>query len=73
MRKILILFSLLLAGTVLRAQELTLDTVEVKRPAFLLNDYSLIGIHYGVTLVNTSFNPIRDTEYFLEPQTFGIT
>ena len=73
MRKILILISLLFAGTAMQAQEVKLDTTEMKRPAFFLNDYSLLGIHYGVTLVNTSFNPIRDTEFFLEPQTFGIS
>ena len=49
-----------------------LDTVQVKKK-FLINDYSMIGVHYGVQLLNTSFNPVWNTQFIFKPNTFGIT
>ena len=49
-----------------------LDTVKVRKK-FIINDYSMIGVHYGVTLLGTSFNPVWDTAFGFKPNTFGIT
>lgn len=49
-----------------------LDTVKVRKK-FLINDYSMIGVQYGVSLLNTSFNPTWDTSFGFKPNTFGIT
>ena len=49
-----------------------LDTVQVRKK-FLINDYSMIGVHYGVSLLNTSFNPVWKTKFTFMPNTFGIT
>ena len=49
-----------------------LDTVKIRRK-FLINDYSMIGAHYGVSLMMTSFNPVWGTDLAFMPNTFGIT
>lgn len=49
-----------------------LDTVQVRKK-FLINDYSMIGVHYGVQLLNTSFNPTWSSAFIFQPNTFGIT
>ena len=49
-----------------------LDTVKVRKK-FVINDYSMIGVHYGVTLLNTSFNPVWSAGFIFKPNTFGIT
>lgn len=49
-----------------------LDTVQVRRK-FLINDYSMVGVHYGVSLLNTSFNPVWSTDFIFQPHNFGIT
>jgi len=48
-----------------------LDTVKVNR-VFEVNDYSLIGVEYGVSFNRMSFNPPYTQSTFLVPGTFGI-
>ena len=49
-----------------------LDTVNLKKKV-KINDYSLIGVHYGVSLNNVSFNPTRPTAFVFNTGTYGIT
>ena len=48
-----------------------LDTVNIRKK-FIINDYSMIGVYYGGTLNNTSFNPSKYTSYGYHLSTFGI-
>ena len=48
-----------------------LDTVKVNR-VFEVNDYSLIGVEYGVSFNRVSFNPPYTQSTFFVPGTFGI-
>ena len=48
-----------------------LDTVKVNR-VFEVNDYSLIGVEYGVSFNRMSFNPPYTQSTFFVPGTFGI-
>lgn len=48
-----------------------LDTVRVDK-AFNLNDYSLIGVEYGVSFSRMSFNPPQTQTNLFSPNTFGI-
>ena len=48
-----------------------LDTVNVNR-VFELNDYSLIGIEYGVSFSRMTFNPPQTQSNLFAPNTFGI-
>ena len=52
--------------------DIFLDTVNVKK-AFMINDYSLFGVEYGVSLNSTSFNPSRNTKMLFDPTYFGVT
>lgn len=56
MKKLITIFTLLLSCLVIQAQEA--DTTTVKKKA-LINDYSMIGVSYGVTFSNTIFNPSK--------------
>lgn len=49
-----------------------LDTVDTKK-AFVLNDYSMVGIHYGVSFNRMSFNPVYPQTYIFSPEYYGIT
>lgn len=49
-----------------------LDSIQVEKQ-FLINDYSMIGVQYGYGLLNTWFNPYRETRWFHAPVSFGIT
>ena len=49
-----------------------LDTVDVKK-AFVLNDYTMVGIHYGVSFNQMSFNPQYLQTYLFSPEYYGIT
>ncbi len=51
---IILVLSLLLAAIPARAQQDSTVTVAKQRP---INDYSLIGVNYGVTFSNTYFTP----------------
>lgn len=49
-----------------------LDTVDTKK-AFVLNDYAMVGIHYGVSFNRMSFNPVYPQTYIFSPEYYGIT
>lgn len=49
-----------------------LDTVTIKKKT-VINDYSMIGIHYGATFSMCSFNPKRDQTLLFNPINIGIT
>jgi len=51
--------------------DIYLDTVTVDK-AFNLNDYSLIGVEYGVSFSRMSFNPSQTQTNLFSPNTFGI-
>lgn len=55
MKKLSIIFALALSCLSLQAQ--SSDSTEVKKT--LINDYSMIGVNYGVTFSNTLFNPSK--------------
>jgi len=49
-----------------------LDTVSLQKVKEI-NDYSLIGINWGVTFSNTSFNPVKhDRTFVFKPNAFSI-
>lgn len=48
-----------------------LDTVKLNR-VFEVNDYSLIGVEYGVSFSRMSFNPAYSQTTLFSPNTFGI-
>lgn len=48
-----------------------LDSVSLKKK-FIVNDYSLIGVEYGATANMMSFNPPRNSTYFITPNTIGV-
>lgn len=49
-----------------------LDTVQIRRK-FVVNDYSLVGVTYGVGMHSMQFNPARDATTRFNPEYFGIT
>lgn len=49
-----------------------LDTVQVSK-TFLINDYSMIGVHYGVGFNRMRFNPARNDGFRYQPGYYGIT
>ncbi len=49
-----------------------LDTVDVKK-AFVLNDYTMVGLHYGVSFNQMSFNPQYLQTYLFSPEYYGVT
>ena len=49
-----------------------LDTVDVKK-AFVLNDYTMVGIHYGVSFNQMSFSPQYLQTYLFSPEYYGVT
>ena len=48
-----------------------LDTVNVKK-TFILNDYTMIGVQYGVGINQMSFNPSKRQSHLITPRHFGI-
>ncbi len=48
-----------------------LDTVKVNR-VFEVNDYSLVGVEYGVSYCRMSFNPVYTQSTLFVPNTFGV-
>ena len=38
-----------------------LDTLQIKKKLFI-NDYSMIGIHYGVNLSRVTWNPVQNQD-----------
>lgn len=51
--------------------DIYLDTVQVNH-VFEVNDYSLIGVEYGVSFSRMSFNPSYTQSTLFSPNTFGI-
>ena len=51
--------------------DIYLDTVQINR-VFEVNDYSLIGVEYGVSFSRMSFNPPYTQSSLFSPDTFGI-
>lgn len=49
-----------------------LDTVVVKK-ALVVNDYSLIGVQYGVGLSRVMWNPLQEQKMVFSPVNIGIT
>ena len=49
-----------------------LDTVTVKK-ALVVNDYSLIGVQYGVGLSRVMWNPLQEQKMVFVPVNFGVT
>ncbi len=49
-----------------------LDTVQVKKK-FLINDYTMVGVQYGVDLNRMSFNPSMGQSWQFRPLNFGVT
>lgn len=82
MKRFLCLTALLLLSAVaLRAQteaeidswsDAKLDSIQVEKQ-YLINNYSMIGIQYGYGLLNTFFNPYRETSWLPAPVSFGVT
>lgn len=52
--------------------DIYLDTVQVKKQ-FMINDYSLVGVQYGVSFNQMSFNPSEKQSMLFNPQYFGVT
>ncbi|MCD8313671.1 MAG: PorT family protein [Bacteroidales bacterium] len=48
-----------------------LDTVQVKKK-FLINDYTMVGVQYGVCLNRMSFNPTMGQSWQFKPMNIGI-
>lgn len=79
MKRILLIFSLLLGCAAVRAQEDSLmftpeylDTVNIKT-ATSINDYSMIGVNYGVTFSTVYFNPTKmGAAMRFEPSYFSV-
>lgn len=49
-----------------------LDTVNVKK-SLVLNDYAMVGVHYGVGLSQVMWNPSQEQEMLFIPKNFGVT
>ena len=82
MKKILSLIFLLPAALTALAQQtdsiqtrqrLELDTLEVIQPKRVLNDYSMIGVSYGVSFNHVLFNPTQENSFFFSPHDFTVT
>ena len=79
MRKLLIITLLLCCGQLLRAQKDSLmftpeylDTVVISRVS-TINDYSMIGVNYGVTFSTMYFNPDKmGTDFRFNPVYFSV-
>lgn len=75
MKKVLISAAALLLGALtLGAQDIVLskaDSLYIERTK-VINDYSMIGVQYGVALSNVSFDPTRSTDMQFVPVNVGI-
>ena len=49
-----------------------LDTLNIRRKT-KINDYSLIGVHYGVGLSRVMFNPTQKQDMVFMPYNVGVT
>ena len=79
MKKLILAISLLLCASFLKAQtdslvftDEYLDTVVLRRSE-TINDYSMIGVNYGVTFSTIYFNPTKmGTDFRFHPTYFSI-
>lgn len=83
MRKILLIFAAVFAGSLLSAKspvdtlksgytEIYLDTVNISKTKWI-NDYTLIGVSSGVTFCRMSFNPTHKQGYNFVPEYYSVT
>lgn len=75
-KRLLIAIIVLLCPLGLSAQEagLSLQDTVVTKKKFLLNDYSMIGISYGITFSTTYFTPPKKNKTFItKPNYISIT
>lgn len=49
-----------------------LDTLDVKKK-LVINDYSMIGVHYGVNLSQVMWNPSQKQDMLIIPTNIGVT
>ena len=49
-----------------------LDTLDVRKE-LVINDYSMVGLHYGVNLSRVMWNPTQKQDMLLLPMNVGIT
>jgi len=49
-----------------------LDTLDVRKK-LVINDYSMVGLHYGVNLSRVMWNPTQKQDMLLLPMNVGIT
>lgn len=76
-RRLILCILLVLAPLALSAQKdgtrLQMDTATVQKTR-LINDYTLIGVNYGVTFSNTYFSPAKSNRSFLyKPNYISVT
>ena len=78
MKRLFFILAMLAAGISSYAQQDTLeltdeylDTVQVKR-AVELNDYSMIGVNYGVSFSNMSFSPSKHQNFLFSTNYLSI-
>ena len=86
MKRLITIISILLSSFALSAQSdllpkgLTveeysnefLDTLDVKKK-LMINDYSMIGISYGVNLSQVMWNPTQNQDMLIIPMNIGIS
>ena len=83
MKRLLSLIFILAAFTSISAQNVGifkadtltneyLDTLNVRK-ALVVNDYSLIGVQYGVGLSQVMWNPPQEQSFLFVPVNFGVT
>lgn len=64
-KRIILIITALCIATGLKAQSDSLKTD-------MINDYSMIGVQYGVSLNTANFNPVRNAEMIFKPVNVGV-
>ncbi len=77
-RLLICALTMLMSAATLPAQQTdstvaVIDTVQLLERYKVINDYSMLGVVYGVNLTNPSFNPVRNSEMFMLPVNVGVT
>ncbi len=49
-----------------------IDTVDLHKH-FTINNYTMIGVEYGPSMLDTHFTPVNNTKGMINPQYFGVT
>lgn len=52
--------------------DIYLDTVKINTK-FIINDYTLVGVNYGVQLMSMMFTPVKSNSFDINPVYFGVT